>query len=234
MPDLNFSSDVYPYSRVQTGFTRFVGAERIPLQILTYLLDLPDKNGYQPVDDNSRPRVRLAKYLWYDGANPLSYSLPTPAEKRSMLFDGNTPVIDTDEQKALHPKGFRIYPLEFWEQAQKVAQTTLKCYTGRVVPFDDYHAAIGLYFTILVNYGQETTMRVDTSAKSYAIEQCIIEALHGVNITGIGTVEFSRYGHGDNGSRAIYDEGRNVGRQLHMSIMWADSVDDTTVRECGA
>lgn len=234
MADLNFDNPCYPYERTQTGFTRFVGAERIPLQILTYLLDLPDKNGYQPVDDNSRPRVRLAKYLWYDGANPLSYTLPTPTEKRSMLFDGNTPVIDTDEQKALHPKGFRIYGQQFWEQAQKVAQTTLKCYIGRVTPVDDFHAAIGLYFTILVNYGQETTTQSNAYAKSYAIEQCILEALHGVNITGVGTVEFSRYAHGDNGSRPIYDEGRNVGRQLHMSIMWADSQDDTTVRECGA
>ena len=229
---LNFDSPTYPYDRVAAGYLRFKGAEKIPYQLLMYLLDLPDQNGYQPVDDNSRPRVRLAKYLWYDGANPLSQTLPTAVEKRSMLFDGNNPVIDTDQQKALHPHGYRLYMQQFWEQAQKVAQTTLKCYIGRVIPTNSFSASIGIVFEILVNYGQETTTKTDAYAKAYNIEQCLLESLHGVNIAGVGVVDFSRYAHGDNGSRAIYDEGRNVGRRIYMSIQWAESEQDPISGDC--
>lgn len=218
-----FSSDTYPYERVQPGYTSFFGAQFIPLKILRYLLDLPDSKGYMPADDNSRARVRLAKYLWHDGENPLAKALPTPEEKLSLLYDGNRPSIETEEMKARHPKGYRLYAQEFWGQSQTDAQTTVKCYMGRVVPKDELSAYIGLTFEILCNSNQETNTKTDAYARSYNIEQCIIEALHGVNIAGVGTVEFSRYAHADNGSRPISDEGTNVGRELRMSILWVES-----------
>ena len=96
MPKVPFNSDTYPYERVQPGYNRMEGAEEIPLKIIRYLLDLPDSAGYIPVDDNSRPRVRLAKYLWYEGVNPLNNPLPTPAQKLSLLFDGENPEVNTD------------------------------------------------------------------------------------------------------------------------------------------
>ena len=220
---LPFSADTYPYERVQPGYVAFSGAQFIPLKILRYLLDLPDSRGYVPTDDNARARVRLAKYLWHDGENPLAKALPTPEEKLSMLYDGNRPSLNTGEMKALHPKGYRLYAQEFWGQSQTDAQTTIKCYMGRVIPRDEYSACIGLTFEILCNSNQETNTKTDAYARSYDIEQCIIEALHGVNIAGVGTVEFSRYAHADNGSRPISDEGTNVGRELRMSILWMES-----------
>ena len=218
-----FSSDTYPYERVQPGYTSFFGAQFIPLKILRYLLDLPDSKGYMPADDNSRARVRLAKYLWHDGENPLAEALPTPEEKLSLLYDGNRPSFDTEEMKTRHPKGYRLYAQEFWGQTQTDAQTTVKCYMGRVVPKDELSAYIGLTFEILCNSNQETNTKTDAYARSYNIEQCIIEALHGVNIAGVGTVELSRYAHADNGSRPIRDQGTNVGRELHLSILWMES-----------
>ena len=118
----SFDSDTYPYTRVLTGVNRMDGAELIPLKILRYLLDLPDANGYTPTDDNSRPRVRIAKYLWYEGQNPLGQPLPTPQEKLSMLFDGEEPDLNTDEQKRKHPKGYRIYPQVYWGQSELEAK----------------------------------------------------------------------------------------------------------------
>lgn len=219
----SFNSDTYPYERVQTGYSTFHGAELIPLKILRYLLDLPDNKGYTPVDDNSRARVRLAKYIWHDGENPLAKELPTPVEKLSMLYDGNEPSLNTEEAKAKHPKGYRLYAQEVWGQSQTEAQTTVKCYIGRVIPKDEFSAQIGLIFEILCNSNQETNTKTNAYSRSYDIEQCIIEALHGVNITGVGTVSASRYEHGDNGSRPIRDEGTNVGRELRLSILWIDS-----------
>lgn len=219
----DFASPTYPYERIQPGYNTMRGAENIPLQILTYLLDLPDADGYVPIDDNSYPRVRLAKYLYYDGANPLGQPLPTPAQKRSLLFDGDRPTLNTDEEKQRHPKGYRLYPQVYWGQSGLEAQTTLKCYLGRVVPWSPMQASVGLFFEILCNVNQENNTRTDAYSRSYDIEQCIVEALHGVNLAGIGVVEFSRPAHFDNASRPIHDDGTHVGRELHMSITWMES-----------
>lgn len=227
----SFNSDTYPFDRVQSGFNRLRGSENIPKQVLMYLLDLPDANGYFPVDDNKRARVRLAKYLWYDGARPLSNALPTPNEKLSMLFDGDEPVLNGEELRKKHPKGYRIYPQRVWGQSETEAATTLKCYLGRTVAKDNFHTIFGLTFEILVNVNLENTTRTDAYSRAYDIEQCIIEALHGVNMSGIGVVDFSRYAHPDNGSESIFTYGTLVGRRLKMSIEWCDSEMDIPAEE---
>lgn len=224
-----FDSPFYPFSKVQSGYSTYRGEEKLPKKIVNFLLDLPDRWGYAPVDDNARPRVRLMKYLCYDGVDPLAQALPGTEEKLSIVFDGEAPILDTEEQKKKHPKGYRLYPLEYWGQAQTMAQTALKVYIGRVIPHSAFTAAIGIYFDILCNYGHETTTRTDDYARSLNIEQCLIEALNGVNIGGAGVMSFDRSAHPDNGSRAIYDEGTNVGRRLHMSLAWADSDEDSVV-----
>lgn len=220
----DFNSPTYPYTKVQTGFLTFNGAETIPHKILTYLLDLPDKNGYEPIDDNTRPRVRLMKYLWHDGANPLSKSLPTPQEKKSLLFDGNNPAVDTEEMRKKHPKGYRLYGQQFFGEAQTEARSEIRCFTGRIFSQTPFDARIGLTFIILCNVNQDTTTKTDAYSRCYDMEQCIIESLHGVDIAGIGVCDFSRAAHADNGSRPIYDQsGTFLGRELKMSIQWAES-----------
>ena len=231
MANPSFDSDTYPYERVNPGANRFDGAEEIPIKIIRYLLDLPDSAGYQPVDDNNRPRVRIAKYLWHDGEKPLSKPLPTPKEKLSLLFDGDEPDINTDEQKTKHPKGYRIFPQVYWGQSELDAKVVLKCYIGRVIPMTPYHARVGLAFEILVNSNLENTTRTDAYSRAYAMETSLIAALHGVNITGIGTVNFSRAAHIDNASSPLHDNGTHVGRILYMSIDWMESGNDCTVQE---
>lgn len=220
---VDFTSPYYPYEKVNSGYNSFKGAEQIPYKVLMYLLDLPDKNGYIPADDNNRPRVRFMKYVWYDGANPLAERLPSETDKLSILFNGNEPTLNTDEQKKAHPKGYRLYSQEFWGQSQIDAQTTVKCYLGRVIPINPFKASIGIRFEILCNVNNETNTRTNAYARSYNIEQCIVEALNGVNITGVGTLDFSRAAHSDNGSNPIADEGTNVGREVRMSVLWMDS-----------
>lgn len=213
----------YPYEKVQTGYLTMAGTEEIPYRVLTYLLDLPDGTGYTPPDDNRLPRVRLAKYLWHDGARPLAERLPTGAEKRSLLFDGNDPAANDDESQQAHPKGYRLFAQKYWGPSQLEAQTTVKCYVGRVLPVNPYRASVGLTFEILCNSNQENTTRTAAYSRAYAIEQCIVEALHGVNLDGIGVVDLSRTAHVDNGSTPLADEGTNVGRRLRLSILWAES-----------
>lgn len=219
---VSFDSPYYPYEKVQEGFLTMRGSEWIPYKILNYLLDLPDDNGYEPFDDNERPRVRLAKYLWYDGPRPLDNVLPTPTEKMSIFYDGDVPVLNTDIDKKRHPKGYRIFPVGYFLQAELTAKTVLKCWIGKVQPLD-FTAKIGLNFQIVVNTDFDSTTRTEAFSRAYNIEQCVIESLNGVNITGIGTVRYSRASFIDDGSKYQWDEGTHIYRSPSMSIDWAES-----------
>ncbi len=230
---VDFNSPYYPYVKVDTGALTMRGVEEIPYKILLYLLDLPDANGYQPVDDNSRPRVRLAKYIWYDEAFPLENPLPTPKEKRSMLFDPREPVLDTDAEKAEHPKGYRLQWQRIRGQSQLEAKTLLKCYIGRMFERRKYISTIGIRFEIWVNTDLETNTRTSAYQRSMDIEQCLHDALDGVDIAGIGTVSFAMGDHGDNGSDPLWDEVTNVGRSVNCSITWAEGPENSTVNTWG-
>lgn len=223
-----FTSPWYPYDRPYSGYSTYRGIERIPQHLLTYLMDMPDAAGYQPVDDNNRPRVRLMKYLYYDGMNPLNEVLPTPAQKKSLLFDPYNATLTTDEQIAKHPKGYRLYGQSYFGQSQPTAQTTIKVYMGRTVPRSPYQAELGVRFEIFTNVTYETNTKSEAYARTYNMEQCIIESLLGVNMAGVGSWNFDRTSHSDNGSRPIEDGGTNVGRLLHMSCTWMDNGDMTT------
>lgn len=220
----NFNSAYYPYEKVSEGAATYLGIEKIPRKIVMYLLDMPDGFGYTPKDDNGRPRVRLMKYLYYDSAAPLSRPLPTPEEKLSILFDPEKPV--DDEDTISHPKGYRIYPQEYWGQSETKAQTTLKIYMARTRPITPYRAELGVYFEIFSNVNFEANTKSAAYSRCYAIEQAIIESLHGVNMAGVGAFNFNVSSSSENGSRPIADDGTNVGRLLHMSLSWMGGEDE--------
>lgn len=233
MPD--FSSPFYPYTRAPNANNTLLGAERIPKMLLTYLLDLPDANGYSPVDDNARPRVRFAKYVWNDGGDPLAGALPTPAEKISMLFDPEHPELNTDEEKAAHPKGYRLMWQHVRRQSILEEQTLVKCYLGRIFNQRPYHTSIGVRFDVWIGSGFETNMKTDVESRCFAIEQAIRHSLAPINMTGVGAFSFLRQDHVDNGSSPIYNDGVMVGRSLHCSVDWMDAdtaVTDGMCEEC--
>ena len=152
--------------------------------------------------------------------------MPTPAEKRSMLFDPDAPVVNSDEMKAKHPKGYRLFAQNNIGQSQLDAQTIVYCYLGRDIPQDNFEARIAIIFDIWVNVNLETNTRTAHYNRAAAIEQAIKESLNGVNIAGIGTIMYSKYFHGDCGSTAIWDEGTNQGRWLQMAVAWRESGSD--------
>ena len=66
----------YPYPMVQDSYIHLEGIEEMPKKICDYLLDAP--NGeYKPIDDNRYSRCRFWKYLYHDGAKPLTKKLPS-------------------------------------------------------------------------------------------------------------------------------------------------------------
>ena len=127
----NPNSKWYPYVKVQEGFSDHADLDPIPRQILNYLLDMPDGNGYTPIDDNDYPRCRFWKYLYYDGAKPLNNPLPTPAQKKAVLFDPD------NAEKPPTEKGYRLIPQVYIKPAQNNAQTRVYFYLGRGIAESD-------------------------------------------------------------------------------------------------
>lgn len=215
MSDL--SSPYYPYDKVQ-AFSGFFGAQNIPRQIVTYLCDFSSK-GYTPPDNNDYPRCRLMKYVYYDTPLPLSESLPSDAQKFSLIYDASKPEEPTTQ------KGYRIFPLRYTSQSQRNAQTIIRCFMGRTIASDVYTAQLSIVFEILSSTTYENNLQTSVYSRTYAIEQAILEALCGVNMTGVGTYYFDRTQHPDCSSAPIDDgKGQNVGRRLILGVTWKDSI----------
>ena len=229
MNKVPFDSPYYPYEKVVTGANSLCGIEYIPVKIVRYLLDLPDASGYVPVDDNSRPRVRLIKYLYYDEPNPLAKPLPTPEQKLSLLYDGNNAMLTTEEDKKNHPKGYRIYAQNYDEPSQLTAKAMLRCYMARQIPRSDFKTVLGIDFMVAVNYALDNNMKTEVYSRMYAIHQCLVEALHGVNIDGIGTVHYNKTVHGDCGFTLYHDEGTNIYSDTFMAIDWQETTTEETI-----
>ena len=225
MSDVPFSSPYYPYKRIISS-NQLRGAQLIPYKILMYLMDLPDANNYTPPDNNDYPRCRLAKYLWYDQANPLSYPLPTPQEKLSMLFDPNNPAANTDEDKQNHPKGYRLFAQRNVSESLIEAKTLLKVYPGRILDNDDLRTILGFQAEIWTNTDLITNTKTTAYDRTFDIEQCLREAMAGVDIGGVGSIHFSRMDGSFNGSEILYTDGGTMsGRILYFSVAWSDSGD---------
>ena len=221
-PTADFDSPYYPFFKVLPGANTLKGAELIPYKIMRYLLDLPDAAGYAPVDDNSRPRVRLLKYMWYDGANPLSQPLPAPEEKLSLLFDPHNPDINTDEDKARHPKGYRLFMQRNVAQSGTEANTLLKIYPGRILDDSDFRTILGYQAEIWCNTNLITNTKTAAYDRTFDIEQALREALAGVDVAGVGTLRFSRQASSYNGSEVLYTDGAYSGRMLYFSTSWSE------------
>lgn len=205
-------SPYYPYVKVHPSYFDLSASVDLPKKICDYLLDAPG-NGYTPQDDNTYPRCRFWKYLFYDGANPLSEPLPGITEKMSVLFDPSSP------ENPPSGKGYRLIPQAYIKPAQTDAQTCVYCYCDRTVPTNnEFTICLSVVFLIWTHYTYESNTETNAMSRTFALEQALIEAFHGVNMDGIGTFFFSREKHPDCGSRVIYDKNTNVGRQLTFAL----------------
>lgn len=208
----------YPYVKAQENYYDLSGSVDLPRKIADYLIDAP-RGDYQPPDDNAYPRCRLWKYLYYDGARPLENPLPSIAEKMSVVFNPDLP------QNPPTDKGYRLIPQIFVRQSQEAAQTRINVYMGRTVPMsEELRIALAVTFRIWTHYTYELNTRSDEYSRAFAIEQALIEALHGVNMDGIGTFFFSKSVHPDCGSGVMYDGETNVGRELTIALQVATTV----------
>lgn len=206
-------SQWYPYDKVYEGFYDLSDTDEIPRRVMDYLLDMPD-GTYTPKDDNKRARVRLWKYLYYDGPLPLRNPLPTPKQKKQVLF--NPDKYNDPEDKE---KGYRLIPQPFTQGVEQVAQTRIYAYMGRTIASDDQHVQLSVVFDIWVHHTQEANTKQDDSySRLFAMEQAIIEAFHGINMGGVGTFYFNRQKHPDCGTTLLGDGKSNFGRRVILGL----------------
>lgn len=213
--NVDVRSPYWPYVKVQESYYDLSDSVSLPRKIADYLIDAP-QGDYIPPDDNSFPRCRLWKYLYHDDPRPLEQPLPTINEKMSVVFNPDDP------QNPPTEKGYRLIPQIFTRQSQEKAQTRINVYMGRTVPMnEEMRIALAVTFRIWTHYTYELNTRSDEYSRAFAIEQCLIEALHGVNMDGIGTFFFSKMVHPDCGSGVMYDGETNVGRELTIALQVA-------------
>jgi len=202
----------YPYEKDQRYVT-LRGAEAIPRQVVSYLLDLP-LPGYIPPAGNEYPRARLMKYLFHDGLSPLDGPLPTPEQKLALVFD---PLRQTDPPDK--DKRYRIFPQAYINQTEFEGRTVLRCYMGQTVARSVHHCELSVIFELMTNNIYEGAAGTALS-RTFAMECALLEALNGVNISGVGTFYFDRRQHPGCGSWAIDDRGTNVGRRVVLGLTW--------------
>lgn len=207
----NPNSKWYPYSKVQEGFSDHIDILPVPRKIIDYLLDMPTAE-YTPKDDNSYPRCRLWKYLYYDGARPLDNQLPTPKQKMEVLFNPELP------EKPPTEKGYRLFPQIYTKPAQEAAQTRVYAYLGRGIANSDFEVPYSLVFHIWTHYTQESNTKAEEYSRSQGISQALYEAFHGVNMAGVGTFFFNRSKHPDCGEEYGFDKDSNIQRVLTLGI----------------
>lgn len=215
------TSKWFPYYNVHESYYDSSATVELPKKICDYLLDAP-QYGYTPIDDNSYPRCRFWKYLYYDGAKPLENALPTVTEKMAVLFDPNR------AEEPPTDKGYRLIPQIWIKPSQTDAQTRVYVYCGREVPNDNFKIAISVHFVIWTHYTSDLNMKTDEYNRALAIESAIIEAFHGLNMSGVGVFGYDKRTHPDCGARPLYDGDINVGRELVLGLELATTALQST------
>lgn len=206
----NHASPYWPYRKVVDADT-LAGMEQMPYIVCRYLMDLPDGTGYIPPTDNSFPRVRLKKLLYYDGPLPLNNPCPTPEQIRQLFYDPENPDRPPDPER-----GYRIYPQNMVEQSIAASKSFIRAYLSDATTLESKGTFITrqyMIFDIIVNAAIESNTGMTASSRSYDILQAIKEATAGVNFGGVGPMTVGRI-------TKIDDERYNTGYKIYTYMDW--------------
>lgn len=205
-------SPYYPFRKAVTAPT-LAGSESLPYILTKYLCDTADSQ-YTPPSDNSYPRARLKKLLYWDCAKPLEQPLPTDEQIKSIRFNPLLPANPPDKER-----GYRIFSQEFAQQAQYDAQTRLHVYLGSTNPATNtqilghkgYIYRTQIIFKILSNYALESNTEMISGSRTWDIVQAVVEAINGVNFAGISPLQVQSI-------TKIDDERVNLGFKIYSLI----------------
>ena len=207
------NSPYYPFRKVIDADT-LAGMEQIPFILCRYLMDMPDGTGYTPPSDNSFPRARLKKLLYWDGTRPLDKPLPTAEQMKKLLFDPENPDKPQDTER-----GYRIFPQNTVFQSLAESKSLVRVYLSDASNWErngQFITRQDIIFDVVVDVGIESNTGMTASSRSYDIVQAIQESVAGVNFGGAGPMTMRSI-------RKINDERYFLGYKMYFYMDWNGS-----------
>lgn len=168
-------SDIERRSRFNSmTFNSFNEMSTVPNTIVTeYLFNNEDiwKLIYYTLDDNKSPIVK-----------PLEMPNLTAKQKRDLIYQG---VDDVNKFRVF----FTMFPQneEINDQIQQ-----LRIYRSRILPSNAFRSSVAWKFDLPCHFGVQTII-VDNIVRNRAdvLQEKILETLNGVEVGGIGTLQFN-------------------------------------------
>ena len=170
-----FESDLDIQKRLNSmNYNSFKDMSTVPNTIVTeYLFSNEDiwKLIYYTLDENGSPIVR-----------PLEMPDLTPQQKRGLIYQG---VDDINKFRVF----FTMFPQneEVNDQIQQ-----LRIYRSRILPSNAFRSSVAWKFDLPCHFGVQTII-VDNIVRnrSDVLQEKILETLNGVDVGGVGTLQFN-------------------------------------------
>lgn len=205
------------YPLVHDNYNVYTNTKTLCYKILDFLLDLPymrdDNTVTSPLEEGAR--ADLIKYIFYDDMNPLANPLPSIAEKKQIKYNPLKP-----NDPPLTDKGYRIFGQSKIIEVQKQANVELRIYPALVVPISAYSGIFFVAFECWCN--MQYKQLINFEDRTYNMALCIMNALVGRNIDGVGTFFFDNTSGGGRGYCRLVDDLKdtvfNLGHTLVLGV----------------
>lgn len=192
---------------------RLLDTSNLCYKILDFLLDMPyrKKDGTLSTPHEHGARADLIKYIYYDTANPLICELPTVEQKRNLIFNPG---------KAQNPpnieKGYRIFAQPKVIDIQTNSETSLRIYPYMINPLSSQSVEflVNIDCWSNIEYNQLSSFE----CRTYNMAKCVVNALNGRNITGIGGMYCDKRRSSYCGIGVISDNKYNQGYRIIMGV----------------
>lgn len=202
------------YPVVEPTFNKYLTSVDLCYKIVQFLLDLPylKSNGELSQPYETGCRADLIKYIYYDDGNPLVHPLPSVEQKQKLIFNPSAP-----QSPPLKSKGYRIFAQSKIVDIQNDSKTELRVYPLMVTPTNPHIGDLLIAFECWSNMDYKQICGFQD--RTYNMAVCILSALNGRNITGVGSMFFDRQNNSNCVLSSVLSDNRyNLGHRLIMGV----------------
>lgn len=205
------------YAMMHKGYNTYQNTTDICYKIVQFLLDIPyvESGGDFSEVSQTGCRADLIKYIFYDNANPLACKLPTLEEKKNLIFNPDKP-----QKPPIKEKGYRIFAQSKIIDVQTDSKIELRVYPSMITPVDAFMGDLIISFECWSNMDYQQLKSFQS--RTYNMVVCILSALNGRNMAGIGTMFFDKKANAYCNVVSITDNRYNIGHRLTMGVSIAD------------
>ena len=201
------------YTLVEPACNTYLGSDEVCYKIIQFLLDFPylKSDGTMSEVHSNGSRADLIKYLFYDDGNPLSHKLPTVEDKKKLIFNPARP-----QKPPLSDKGYRILNQPKTIDVQTDSKVELRIYPLMITPKTPFVGDLLIAFECWSN--MDYLQIANFQNRPYNMAMCVLSALCGRNLTGVGGLYFDRQNNMNCTLSAVTDNRYNSGYRLIMGV----------------